>query len=584
MKTKHLCKLIPLLILLSACQLGAPGPELPVSTATQVAVSVKPTQTLSPTAQAPSQPSPVQAASGTASGGTTASFGAVVGPDYTPPPTDTQVPAPLVISVAPPNGPTLAFGPVVGQGAVVLPTFTFTPPPSAPVGATPTVALVPTLPILPSPGGPTLPFGPVVGPNYTPPPAFTQNAPPTLVPGNPSNATLPPAVTAGPSPTAGPVLRADLMGVQVYGFLTNDQWDRTLGMTKDLGVGWIKIQVLWKQLEPTKGQFATEYNTVVQDIQRAHKSNLHTFISIDKAPDWARPASVRGADDGPPDSPQDLADFVAHFVRDTKPVNIDALEIWNEPNLIREWRGKAIGGAEYMKLFNAVYPTIVAEQQAQPDQFNPNHRITVLTAGPAPTITSADGSTMNDRDWLQQLYDNGLAKYGDDVAVGVHPYGWANPPDSVCCTAQPGVTGWYEQKVFYFRNNLDDYRAIMVKNNDAGSKLWVTEFGWASYDGLRRTDGGAGSVNANSGLGWESLLNQNQQASYVLRAFYLVQQPPYYNFVGPMMLWNLNFAVVPGLIDSGGEEAGFSLLDSGWNARPAYNLLRGAPKTPLSAQ
>src|SRR5260221_47070 len=531
MNTIRLFTLFSILILLSACQLGAPLPPQPGSTPTQVATSVKPS----------AQPTY----------GPTDSFGAVIGPNYTPPPTLTQAPTRLTVSVAAPSGPTSEFGPVLGQNTAVH-------PPSTPTPAS--VAVVPSLPVVASPAGPTLSFGPVIGPNYTPPPTLTQNAPPTPIPGNPSNVTLPPVATPGPSPTPGPLLRADLMGVQVHAFLTNEQWDRTLGLTKALGVGWIKIQVQWKQLEPAKGQFSTLYNTLTQDVLRGSKSNLHTLISIAKAPDWARPASVRGVEDGPPDNPQDLADFIAQFVRDAKPSNIDAIEIWNEANLIREWRGKPIGGAEYMKYFNAVYRVIVAEQQAQPDQFKPNHRITVLTAGPAPTITSADGSTMNDRDWLQQLYANGLAKYGDDVAVAVHPYGWANPPDALCCTAQPGVTGWYEHSVFYFRNNLDDYRAIMLKNNDASSKLWVTEFGWASYDGLRRTNGSAASVDPSSGLGWEGLLNQEQQASYVLRAFNMVQQPPYYNFVGPMILWNLNFAVIPGLADSGNEEAGFSLL------------------------
>ncbi len=50
-----------------------------------------------------------------------------------------------------------------------------------------------------------------------------------------------------------------------------------------------------------------------------------------------------------------------------------------------------------------------------------------------------------------------------------------------------------------------------------------------------------------------------------------------------MMLWNLNFAVIPGLVDSGHEEAGFSLLDVNWNPRPVYNVLRSAPKSTPSA-
>jgi hypothetical protein len=222
-----------------------------------------------------------------------------------------------------------------------------------------------------------------------------------------------------------------------------------------------------------------------------------------------------------------------------------------------------------MTYFDAAYRAVVDEEKTQPNQFRPDHRIIVLTAAPAPTTTTPN-ATINDRDWLQQLYDNGLAKYGDDVAIGVHPYGWANPPDAVCCKAQAGVTGWFEHPSFYFRNTLDDYHAITVRNHHPTVKLWVTEFGWASYDGL------GGSVAA--GSEWESLLNQQQQADYVLRAFYLAQQPPYYDFLGPMMLWNLNFAAIPQMVVQGREEAGFSLLDQNGNPRPVYMALKNAVK------
>ncbi len=347
---------------------------------------------------------------------------------------------------------------------------------------------------------------------------------------------------------------------------------RMLAYSKDLGMGWIKVQLQWRELEPAKGVLNQEYGAIVLNIQRAHLQGLRTMISIAKAPGWARPQSVVNSDDGPPDNPQDFADFVARLVHDCKPEFIDAIELWNEPNLIREWRGKPVNGAEYMKYFTAAYTAIQNEQKIQPA----DHRITVITAGPAPTSTSPDGSTLNDRDWLQQLYRAGLAGFGPDVAVGAHPYGWANPPDATCCRAQPGITGWYEYRTFYFRDTLDDYRQIMVKNNHESAKLWVTEFGWATYDGLYRSDGNSASVDPS--VGWQTLINQGQQARYVLRAFYMAQQPPYYDFLGPMILWNLNFGIIPKMIDNGREEAGFSLLDANWNPRPVYQMLKQAPK------
>jgi hypothetical protein len=479
----------------------------------------------------------------------------------TPRPTSTVTPTPLPspTSTKPPTvtpGPS-ATGPTVTFGAVIGPNVTPYVPPTLTPGPTAT--------------GPTVTFGAVIGPNTTPyvPATLTPGPPPTLPP---VNVTLPPLVTPGPSPTPGPILRSDLMGIQIHGYLTDEEWMHMLAYSKDLGMGWIKVQVQWKELEPAKGVFNQLFGAMVLDIQRARIQGFRTLISIAKAPGWARPPEAQNVEDGPPANPQDLADFVARFVRDCKPEFLDAIEIWNEPNLIREWRGRPLNGGEYLKYFRAAYTAIQYEQQVQPA----NHRIAVITAGLAPTATAPDGTSVNDRDWLQQMYTGGLAKIGPDVVVGAHPYSWANPPDATCCRPQAGVTGWFEDRSFYFRDTLDDYRKIMVRNNHAGGKLWVTEFGWGTYDGLRRSDGNLAS--ADPRVGWETLISQGQQASYVLRAFYMAQQPPYYDFLGPMFLWNLNFGIVPEMIDDGREEAGFSLLDSGGNPRPVYLALKNAPK------
>ncbi len=537
---KRKLQLMPTIVLLTALLSACSQVQ---QTPTSYPVTVQPTRVASGgTSAAPTTGSANDAAS---------TFGPVVIGSPGIPASPTPLP-PTAIPLN--NGPTVSYGPVVNPNDTPFPTFTPVPPTLNPVA------------------GPTATFGSVIGPNYVSPATFTPAPPPTLPP--PENVTLAPPVTAGPSPTPGPILRSDLMGVQIHPHLTNEQWDQMLDSARGLGVGWIKVQLSWKELEDAQGNFNQDYQAQVLDVQRAGSRHLKVLLSFAKAPDWARPAGVRGQEDGPPDDPQAFADFITRFLHDVKPESVHAIEIWNEPNLIREWRGKPMNGAEYMKYFNAAYAAILQAQRDQPPMFDPNHRIIVVTAGPAPTITSAE--TVNDRGWIQQLYNNGLAKFGDDVVLGAHPYGWANPPDALCCMPQSGVTGWYADPSFYFRNTVDDYRKIMQRNGDGNRKLWITEFGWATYQGLRRSDGGAGAVQ--QGSGWEMLLDQNQQASYVLRAFYLAQQPPYYDFLGPMMLWNLNFAAIPTMVDNSREEAGFSLLDASGNARPVYLTLRDAPK------
>ncbi len=485
-------------------------------------------------------------------------FGPVLATNAEPAVAQLSTPLPTLPPIATAPGPAPTFGPVLGPNGTSTPTATATP--SAP--------------------GPLVTFGPVIPPNYTPPPTAT------LGPTTPTTATITPTpsltFTPSLSPTPGPILHRDLMGIQIHGYLTDAEWDTMMGYTANLGVRWIKIQLVWKQLEPSKGTFDPLFRAKALNVQRASLRGFRTMISIAKAPDWARPEAVRGQEDGPPDNPQDLADFVAAFVREVKPEFLDAVEIWNEPNLIREWRGRPIQGKEYLRYFDAAYRAIQTVQSQQPSTNRPDHRVTIITAAPAPNGGTADGAAVNDREWLKQLYGAGLAKYGADVAIGAHPYGWGNPPDARCCQPGPGVTGWYDNRIFFFRETLEDYRKIMSDNRHTAARIWVTEFGWATYDGLRRSDGNPAAVanaNGRNDSGWQNLINQDQQAEYVLRAFYLVQQPPFYDYMGPMILWNLNFATLLRMTDEGREEAGFSLLNQAGEPRPVFFKVALAKKT-----
>lgn len=416
-------------------------------------------------------------------------------------------------------------------------------------------------------------FGAVIGPGYQSP---TPVIPTPTIPGTIIVPTLVPT-TPGPSPTPLPILQSKLMGIQIHGYLKDDEWNGMLAHAKTLGVGWIKVQIQWKDYEPARDVYNDLYAAMQLRVQRAHLQGFKTLISITKAPDWAR-GSGQHSEDGPPADPQDFANFLTRLVREYKPEFIDAIEVWNEPNLSREWNGTPLSGTAYLKLFDAAYRAIRLQEQASPkNPSDPDHRITIIAAAPASGTPNAPTS-INDRDWVRQLYAAGLANYGTDIALGVHPYGWANAPDATCCSPAPGITGWYENRGFYFKDTLDDYRAIMAQNNHSGAKLWVTEFGWATYDGLHRSDGSVAGVPSDAGFGWLRLLNQRQQADYTVRAFNMVQRPPYSDFMGPMMLWNLNFGTIPTMIDNGREEAGFSLLDYNGSMRPVYQALASAPK------
>jgi polysaccharide biosynthesis protein PslG len=459
-------------------------------------------------------------------------------------------PTPIAVYVT----PTPQMGP--SDAATLIPT--------AQVAASVTDAVAAptsTLPPTNTPGtiGPTVTFiGPVVGPEYTLPPSDTP--PITATPSATNTPTIGPSLTpipsetpGGPTPTPLPGLDAMLIGLQIHPELEQEDWDNAMHRATQLGVGWIKVQVSWKLLQPNGAdEFSTEFQRLELYLQNADFRGFRILVSVAKAPDWSR---ANQDADGPPDDPQALANFLSFFLnRNRLGDRIDAVEVWNEPNLVREWTGRPLGGAEYMRYFDPAYDAIRAFSST----------ISIVTAAPAPTGNS-DGSA-DDRTYLQQMYNAGLAAY-TDVAVGFHPYSWGNSPDAHCCNAVDGES-WDDDPHFFFANTLEDYREIMVNNNDADADLWATEFGWATWEGF---PGDAPEV-------WMTYNNPLEQANYTLRAFEIGQQLDY---MGPMFLWNLNFADAnPQLIEDRDERIAYSLVlpEGNPQERPLYWMLYDTPR------
>jgi hypothetical protein len=320
------------------------------------------------------------------------------------------------------------------------------------------------------------------------------------------------------------------MGLQLYYNMPVSGWDATLAMAGQTRVGWIKLQASWEFLQPdSPGQFDQSFRLFQLHVQEADKRGFKVLISIAKAPPWAR--NVDRNEDGPPDDPQALVNFI-NFMLDKVGPNIDAIEVWNEPNLKREWTGALpFSGAGYMQLFRPAYDAIRSYSQD----------MVIVTAGLAPTRGE---NAIDDRQYFQQMYDAGLANYRD-IAVGIHPYSWGNPPDVFCCNALDGE-GWDDDPHFFFADNIRDYRDIMVRNGHGDVQMWTTEFGWATWSGLP----------GDAPQPWMTYNSPEEQAVFALRAFQIGQERDY---MGPMFLWNLNFANEV-LIEQRNETAAYSLL------------------------
>ena len=102
----------------------------------------------------------------------------------------------------------------------------------------------------------------------------------------------------------------------------------------------------------------------------------------------------------------------ASFVGGVAALGADGIEVWNEPNIDREWPAGSINGANYTQLLAAAFNSIKSS--------NPN--TLVISGAPAPTGffgTAGCGSGgCNDDVFMQQMAQAGAAQYMD--CVGLH--------------------------------------------------------------------------------------------------------------------------------------------------------------------
>ena len=395
-------------------------------------------------------------------------------------------------------------------------------------------------------------FGPIIGSDHTPPPTSTARPTVTHTPEQPTATPIPQTPITTPLAEV-PGLDPNQMGLQLYYNVDIDTWWQLVTIrTRQTGVGWIKMQANWDFLQPDHAQqFDASFRLFQSHVQRAHNEGFNVLISVAKAPQWARGTAT---DSGPPSDPQALANFItfllAHVGEQTS-----AIEIWNEPNLQREWVGNLpFSGAGYMQLFSPAYNAVRAFSPTMP----------IVTAGLAPTGTNVELGSIDDRVYLQQMYDAGLRGYNDsNLAIGFHPYSWGNPPDARCCNNIP-ERGWDDSPHFFFMNTVEEYRDIMVRNGDGDNQMWATEFGWATWSGIP----------SEPPEPWMTYTTPEQQAEYTLRAFEIGQSRDY---MGPMFLWNLNFAN-DALLEERNEMVAYSLFIPGLPFRPLYDALVERPK------
>jgi len=373
-------------------------------------------------------------------------------------------------------------------------------------------------------------------PTLTPPP--TQTPVPTP---EPTESPPTPAPESSPTELPPPVPKPDF-GIQIDP--NTDDPAQVLRWAEGLGFGWVKIQVEWSILEQAPGK----YRWVELDrwVQMSHEFGFKVLLGIVDAPEWLR-ADV--GYNGPPENPSEFGRLMG-VMAPRYGGRVTAYELWNEPNLLREWYGEPLDPAAFVLL--------VSHGSRGIRETDPN----ALVISGAPAVTGIDDGVeaIDDRRFLREALDAGLAEWVD--GIGVHPYGYGNPPWERAADASHSASAWNDHPSFFFLDTLEDYRAIMTEAG-VDLPLWPTEFGWPTAEGIRSTD-----LPSDFPYPYAAWISEEEQATYLVEACRLMQERPW---VGPFFIWNLNMSV-----NWGHErpEALYSLLRTDGAFRPAYVALR----------
>ncbi|HWQ14617.1 MAG TPA: hypothetical protein VNL77_17605 [Roseiflexaceae bacterium] len=422
--------------------------------------------------------------------------------------------------------------------ALIIPmlvTCTPVPAPPAPLAA----PVVPTAQILPAPTQ-----GALVAPLALPDLSHVAAPPTATIPPLPTPLPRPPVPTTQPVGPGGlpfPLRTGRLeFGAHVHLFWT----DRStpLVRARDAGFGWVRQQIHWRDQEGPPGRYAWG-DELDQIVAAVNAQGLKLMVSIVRSPTFYG----RNGRDGLPEDPAALGNFVAALASRYRG-RIHAIQIWNEQNLAYENGGyvSTEDAGHYVEVLKAAYTRI---KEIDPAIF-------VVSGAPASTAVDAPGVAISDIRYYHAMfsYQGGVIRNYLD-ALGVHPGGSANPPETYPGEIPSPAQGWTEHPTFYFRR-VEDIRRLMVEYGMEGTPVWITEFGWAT-------------PNTTPGFEFGQQVSYEQQAQYIVGAMRLTAER--YPWVDAMFLWNLNFAPLKARDgDPLHEQASFGILNADYSPRPAY--------------
>ena len=284
--------------------------------------------------------------------------------------------------------------------------------------------------------------------------------------------------------------RFDSLSYGIHAFLwwsaPQREWD--LENVRMMNFHYVKQSFAWSDIQPEPEMFDWVLaDAVVNEVQYRRRGLV---ARIDSPPDWAvqTPDNIENP-------PYNLDAFAAYCgaLAERYQGKIEAYQVWNEPNLQREWAGYVPNATAYVKMLAACGTAIRAVDE----------NAIIISAGLSPT-GSRDVSALPDEEFLWEIYAAGGSPYFD--VLGLHAPGYALPPEA---TAEDAAEYYGATTMRWARfRHVEDMRAIMVANGDADKQIAIMEMGWT-------TDNRPAEESIYSWFG----VTQEVQADYLARAY-----------------------------------------------------------------
>lgn len=317
-----------------------------------------------------------------------------------------------------------------------------------------------------------------------------------------------------PTPTSWPVparLNSPDYGVNIH--MWWDPWaaiGRDWRLIEEAGFTWVKQHLAWQDVEGG-GPGHYDWTSLDRIVGEAEQLNLNVLLRVDRPPAWAVREEAEGEIPPLPVVPERFADFCGVLAERYRG-RVRGYQVWNEPNLAREWGGLVPDPAGYVELLRRCY---IAIKSADSDAL-------VVTAGLAPT-GSAPPEAVPDTDYLIGMYEAGAAPYFD--LLGLNAPGYKAPPEITPEEAADPANDYGGHRFFAFRH-VEDMRAIMEQYGDGDKQVAILELGWHTNNSPDHPD-----------YAWFAV-TQEEQADYLVRAFRYAHKH-WSPWVGPMFVWNM---------------------------------------------